>query len=108
MLLDTRRTRVTWPCPEDPGFDPTTANCRHVPALEFSPAGVIVVLPKRPETGSLLSVELPGQPVASAALVARVTAMQRQPEGWFTHCQWLEPMTEENLESVLTPARVAV
>jgi|GraSoiStandDraft_41_1057321.scaffolds.fasta_scaffold16353_3 hypothetical protein len=108
MLHDTRRTRVTWPCPEDPGFDATTANCRHVPAQQFSATGVIVVLPKKPEIGSLLTVKLSDQPADSAPLVARVTAIQRQPEGWFTHCEWLERMPEEDLHSLLTPDRVAL
>ena len=43
-----------------------------------------------------------------APLVARVTAIQRQPEGWFTHCEWLERMPEEDLHSLLTPDRVAL
>jgi hypothetical protein len=106
MLPQTRRRAcVTWPCWEDPNFDPTTANCRWVPLGEFSSAGAVVILPKRPQVDTLVTVQFKDRPAGAEPFLARMTATQLVPEGgWLTHCAFVAPIPDEELHHLLNEA----
>jgi hypothetical protein len=96
------RAWVTWPCREDPSFDAATANCRLVPVEEFSDAGALVVLPRRPQIDTLLTVKFKDDGrIASAPFLARVKTTQlRRDTGWFTHCDLVAPITESEPQAL--------
>jgi hypothetical protein len=92
---------ITCPCPEDPAFDADSIQFSLSPT-DLSTEGLHMYLQRKPRVGMLLSAELRRAPQSfTVPLVARVTAVEQHEGGWLTHCEWVEPMTEEKLQSLL-------
>jgi hypothetical protein len=88
--------------PDDPAFDADSIQFSLSPA-EISTDGLHVCVPRMPRIGMLLSAELLRAPRSfTAPIIARVTAVEQQEGGWLAYSEWVEPMTEEKLQAMLS------
>ena len=96
------RAWIVCPCSQDAHFNAATAQFILSPVPQVTPAGLQVRLPRKPPVGMLLTVEfVRGPRIFSAPIVARVTAVKQEPEGWLARCEWLAPLTEDGLQTML-------
>ena len=96
------RAWIVCPCSQDPQFNAATAQFILSPVPQVTPAGLQVRLPRKPRLGMLLAVEfIRGPRVFSAPIVARVTGVKQEPEGWLARCEWLAPLTQDGLQTML-------
>src|SRR5438552_13960303 len=101
-LQTTPRAWITCPCSQDPAFDADSAHFSLSPT-QISTKGLQVCVPRMPRVGMLLSAELLRAPRSfTAPIIARVTAVEQHEGGWLTYCEWVEPMTEEKLQALLS------
>ena len=106
MLIDVEPMAwVICPCSQDPHYNAATSQFSLTPVTDLSTTGGRCVLPKRPQTNLLMTLELlRGPRVFTAPLLARVLASQQRPEGgWLVEWSFVTSLTETELWARLVP-----
>jgi hypothetical protein len=86
MLIPT--AWVVYPCKEDPRYSHTTVRSRLALVARISASKIELVLPDRPDIGTVLSVQLFHDPALAKPITAEVSAFERENCGdWLVTCK---------------------
>jgi hypothetical protein len=99
-----RRAWVRYPCNLDTLFQPGKARVDHrwwfAKVRDISHTGIGLILPRRFEPGTLLSIALNSKlPAFSRTMEATVVHVMPNPDGWVIGCTFATALSEEELQA---------
>jgi hypothetical protein len=107
-----RRAWVRYPCNLNTLYQPGSGELDHrwwfAKVCDLSSSGIGMILQRRVEPGTQLSVALHSQANSSSrTLEATVVHVLAHPEGWITGCAFASPLTETELHAYWSDQRLA-
>lgn len=96
------RAWVVYPCKEDPSYSHTTVRSRLALIARISTGEIELILPERPDIGTILSVQIFHDPALAKPITAEVFAAERQSHGdWVINCKLQLPLSGVKLRRLL-------
>jgi hypothetical protein len=98
------RAWVVYPCKEDPCYSHTTVRSRLALVARILAGEIELILPDKPDMGTVLSVQLFHDPALTKPITAEVFAAERESCGdWLVSCKLQAPLSGGNLRRLLGP-----
>ena len=98
------RAWVVYPCKEDPRYSHATVRSRLAVVSSISTGGIELILPDKPDIGTVLSVQVFHDPALEKPITVEVSAFERESYGdWLVNCKLRAPLSGVNLRRLLTP-----
>jgi|GEM_PF-3494818 len=97
---------VIYPCEEDPRYNHATVRSRLALVARVSAGDIELILPDKPDIGTVLSVQLFHDPALAKPITVEVCATERESYGdWLVNCK-LPRMSGVKMRASLSPYSV--